>query len=47
MLMAIPVVVVPDGADVPQVGLEEKFGNGIDACRRDAADRARGGSGRI
>ena len=47
MLMAIPVVVVPDGADVARVGFEEESGDGVDACRRRAADRTRRGSGRI
>jgi hypothetical protein len=41
MLMAIPGVVVPDGADVTRVGFEEKFRYRVDACRRDAADRTR------
>ena len=31
MLMAIPVVVVPDGADVARVGFEEESGDGVDA----------------
>jgi len=31
MLMVIPVVVVPDGADVARVGLEEESGDGEDA----------------
>ncbi len=31
MLMAIPVVVVPDRADVPWVGFEEESGDGVDA----------------
>jgi len=31
VLMAIPVVVVPDGADVARVGLEEESGDGEDA----------------
>jgi hypothetical protein len=38
MLMAIPVVVVPNGADVTRVGFEEESGDGVDACRRRAAD---------
>src|ERR671916_984212 len=47
MLMAIPVVVMPDGADVAWVGFEEESGDGVDASRRDAADRTRRGSGRV
>ena len=40
MLVAIAVVVVPDGADIARVGFEEESGDGVDARRRDAADRA-------
>jgi len=47
MLMAIPVVVVPDGADVTRIGLEEELRNRIDARRLHAARRARSGSGRL
>jgi hypothetical protein len=47
MLMAIPVVVVPDGTDVTRVGFEEKLWHRVDACRLCAADRTRRGSGRI
>src|SRR5215210_4390666 len=47
MLMAVPVVVMPDRADVARVGLEEEPGYGVDARRRRAADRTRRGSGRV
>jgi hypothetical protein len=47
MLVAVPVVVVPDGADVTRVGFEKESGNGVDAYRRDAADRTYRGSGRV
>src|SRR5829696_3476075 len=47
MLMAIPVVVMPDRADVARIGLEEEPGHGVDACRRRGADRTRRGSGRV
>jgi hypothetical protein len=41
VLMTIPVVIVPHGADVTRVGFEEKFRHRVDAYRRDAADRTR------
>jgi hypothetical protein len=47
MLMAIPVVVVPDGADVTRVGFEKESGNGVDAYRRHTADGTYRGSGRV
>ena len=47
MLMAIAVVVVPDGAHVTRVGFEKESGNGVDAYRRHAADRTYSGSGRV
>src|SRR5215216_3087408 len=47
MLMAIPVVVVPNRADVARVGFEEESRHGVDAGRRRAADGTRGGSGRV
>jgi hypothetical protein len=31
MLMAIPVMVVPDGADVARIGFEEESGDGVEA----------------
>jgi hypothetical protein len=37
--MAVPVVVVPDGADVTRVGFEEESGNRVDPYCRRAADR--------
>ncbi len=40
-------MVMPDRADVARVGFEEESGDGVDACRRRAADRTRRGSGRI
>ena len=45
--MAIPVVVMPDRADVARVSLEEESGDGVDARRLNAADRTRRGSGRV
>ncbi len=39
--MAIPVVVVPDGADVTGIGFKKELGNCIDSGRLGAADRAR------
>jgi hypothetical protein len=45
--MAIPVVVMPDRADVARVGFEEEPGHGVDARRRRATDRTRRGSGRV
>ena len=47
MLMAIPIVVVPDGADVARVGFEEELRHRVDPGRRDAADRTRRGSGHV
>jgi hypothetical protein len=47
MLVAIPIVVVPDGADVTRVRFEKESGNGVDAYRRHAADRTYSGSGRV
>jgi hypothetical protein len=31
MLMAVPIMVVPDGADVARIGFEEESGDGVDA----------------
>jgi hypothetical protein len=39
MLVAIPVVVVPDRANVAGVGFEEESGDGVDASRLYGADR--------
>jgi hypothetical protein len=47
MLMAIPVVIVPDGADVARVGLEKEFWYGEHAGRIHAADGTGRRSGRF
>src|SRR5215210_3389750 len=47
MLMAISVVVVPDGTNVTRVGFKEKFRHRVDPCRRGAAAWTRRGSGRV